>query len=484
MLRAYKNTKKSFTVLLIAIVALALLAGVIMAILGKTKKLRIELNGEPKQVVDYASEYKDKGAKATYGNKLIPIGKKNIKVKTIGKVDTKEFKTYEVIYEAEYKGEKVTAKRKVEVKDISGPKIKLTKGNVVYVLPGQEYTEDGFKAVDNLDGDVTANVKRTVSKDKITYEVTDKKGNKTTEVRKIVYKDKVPPVITLKGGENVTAYQNIGWKDEYTAIDNLDGDVTKKVKVKGKVDMKKCGTYTLTYTVSDSHNNKATVKRVVKVEKEGTLPPTVPDKKVCYLTFDDGPGPYTNRLLDILKKYNVKATFFVTNLRKDCQADIAREVQEGHSVGVHSFTHDYKKIYASESAYWADFDAMENVIQQETGKTTKLMRFPGGSSNMVSKFNPGVMGRLTQQATEKGYVYFDWNVSSGDAGGTKDTNVVRQNIIQGMQTHNKSVVLCHDIKEFTVNAIESVITWGLQNGYTFLPLDETSFDAHHPVLNK
>ncbi|SER78819.1 polysaccharide deacetylase family protein [Lachnobacterium bovis] len=484
MLRAKKDTKKSIMVLLIVIVALALLAGIIIAVLGNNKKLSIELNGKANQVVDYASKYKDPGAKATYASKFLPFGKTDVKVKTTGEVDTSKLGKYEVSYEASYDGKKVTKKRSVEVKDISGPKVKLSKGNVVYVLPGQEYTEDGYSATDNLDGDVTNNVKKTVSKRKITYEVSDKRGNTTTEVRKIVYKDKVAPVITLKGGKKVTAYQNIGWKDEYTAIDNLDGNVTNKVKVTGKVNMKKCGTYTLKYTVSDAHNNKATAKRVVKVEKEGTMPQVVPDSKVCYLTFDDGPGPHTNKLLDILKKYNVKATFFVTNLRKDCQADIAREAKEGHAIGVHSFTHDYKKIYASEAAYWADFDAMEEVIKQETGKTTKLMRFPGGSSNLVSKFNHGVMGRLTQQANDKGYVYFDWNVSSGDAGATKDTNVVRQNIIAGMQTHNKAVVLCHDIKDFTVNAIEGVITWGLQNGYTFLPLDESSFPAHHPVLNK
>ncbi len=374
--------------------------------------------------------------------------------------------------------------RKLSIK-LNGEKSLKVKAEQVYKDKGATATlGDGwFKFQDK---EVSVKAKGHVDTHKAgVYEIiyTAKCGNKkvsTTRKVKVLYDDKEPPVITLDGGENITVYQNIGWNDSYTATDNRDGDITKKVKVSGKVNMKKPGTYKIKYSVSDSSENKTTVTRTVTVKEKLE---NVPTEKVIYLTFDDGPGPYTDKLLDILKKYNVKASFFVTNLRSDFQGDIAREAKEGHTVGVHSYSHDYKKIYASEQAYWDDFDAMENVIVAQTGQSTRLMRLPGGSSNMVSKFNRGVMGRLTAQADQKGYIYFDWNVSSGDAGGTTNSNVVYQNVINGVKSHNQSVVLCHDVKGYTVDAIEPIIVWGLQNGYSFEPLNEASFTAHHHVQN-
>ena len=206
-------------------------------------------------------------------------------------------------------------------------------------------------------------------------------------------------------------------------------------------------------------------------------------RRVVYLTFDDGPGPYTSKLLDVLAEYNVKATFFVTAANPKYYDMIAREVNEGHSVGVHSYSHNYKTIYSSEEAFFNDFNAMEEIIYEQTGSYTQLCRFPGGSSNTVSNFNPGIMSRLTEALTDMGYKYFDWNVSSGDAGETTKTDVVISNIESGCRGMKASVVLQHDIKDFSVNAVESVIIWGLQNGYTFRALDMSSPDAHHGVNN-
>ncbi len=147
-----------------------------------------------------------------------------------------------------------------------------------------------------------------------------------------------------------------------------------------------------------------------------------------YLTFDDGPGPYTERLLDILKKHDVKVTFFLTHVYSQYESLIKREAKEGHAVAVHSYTHDYQKIYASTDAYWQDFNAMQEVIKTQTGAETKMFRFPGGSSNTVSqKTTPGIMKQLVQQANDKGLSYFDWNVASGDAGATTSSSEVLQN---------------------------------------------------------
>ena len=206
-----------------------------------------------------------------------------------------------------------------------------------------------------------------------------------------------------------------------------------------------------------------------------------PGDKIIYLTFDDGPGPYTEQLLDVLDAYNVKATFFVVDT---AYSDlIAEEFARGHSIGIHTATHNYDLIYSSEEAYFADLQHMQDLIVELTGQRTTLVRFPGGSSNTVSKFNPGIMTTLAADLTDMGYQYFDWNVSSGDAGETTSTQKVFENVINGVQWQNVSIVLQHDIKDFSVDAVEKIILWGLNNGYTFLPLDSTSPTSHHRIAN-
>ena len=156
---------------------------------------------------------------------------------------------------------------------------------------------------------------------------------------------------------------------------------------------------------------------------------------------------------------------------------------EGHAVGLHSATHDYKKIYASEEAYFNDLEAIQSVVVAQTGKRSNLIRFPGGSSNTVSSFNRGIMSRLAVAVTEKGYRYFDWNVDSNDAGGASTTQEVVNNVISGISKRSVSVVLQHDIKLFSVNAVEQILKWGTENGYTFKALDETSPVCHHGINN-
>lgn len=211
------------------------------------------------------------------------------------------------------------------------------------------------------------------------------------------------------------------------------------------------------------------------------VPPEGP--KIVYLTFDDGPGPDTERLLDILKKYNVKATFFVTCNRVGYRNAITRAAKEGHSIGLHTCSHDYARIYASDEAYFADLNDVSNMVKELTGNETKLIRFPGGSSNTVSKlYSAGIMSRLVSSVTERGYAYFDWNVSSGDAGNIFDTGTVYNNITRSLRG-DYSIVLQHDIKGFSVDAVEAVIQFGQKYGFTFKALDASSPTAHHRINN-
>ena len=190
------------------------------------------------------------------------------------------------------------------------------------------------------------------------------------------------------------------------------------------------------------------------------------------------------KMEQMIKEENVKATFFVTDGNSNYRYLLAKEAAAGHTVAIHSATHDYKYIYSSCDAYFEDLNRMSDIITEQTGKRPKLLRFPGGSSNTISKqYCSRIMSVLTKAVSDQGYKYFDWNVSSGDAGGTTSTSEVYNNVISGIQSHDISVVLQHDIKLFSVNAVEDIIVWGLANGYTFLPLTESSPAIHHGVNN-
>ena len=205
------------------------------------------------------------------------------------------------------------------------------------------------------------------------------------------------------------------------------------------------------------------------------------EQRVIYLTFDDGPGRYTERLLNILKSHNVKATFFVTGMH-DYASLIAREYKEGHSVGLHTYSHRYSEIYASSEAFWRDYDKIQAIVVEQTGVETKLMRFPGGSSNTMSDVD-GIMTRLAREAGERGFTYFDWNVSSGDADNADTAAEVFEQCKSGVEECRTAVVLCHDVKEQTVNAMDDFIRWALDAGYVFKPLTKDSYAAHHKIFN-
>ena len=368
--------------------------------------------------------------------------------------------------------------------DTQVPTIELVSDPDRYTLPGHPYEEEGFTATDNYDGDITDRVHRVEKDGTVTYTVKDSFGNTTTVTRTIVYNDPIAPELTLEG-EPFIALQ-IGeeyLEPGYAAKDNCDGDLTETVQISGNIDTFKVGRYILTYTVTDSYGNTTSATRTVFIkerEKDKVNDPTKGDK-IIYLTFDDGPGAHTERLLDVLEKYNVQATFFVVNT--GYISTVKRIAEEGHSVAIHTATHKFQQIYASEDAYFNDLYKMQDIIKQYTGITTKLIRFPGGSSNTVSSFNKGIMTRLTKLVEDAGFVYFDWNVDSMDAGGAKTAKKVYENVINGVSGKKNSVVLMHDIKSYTVDAIEKIIIWGLDNGYTFLPLTEDSPTCHHRVNN-
>ena len=158
----------------------------------------------------------------------------------------------------------------------------------------------------------------------------------------------------------------------------------------------------------------------------------------------------------------------------------------GHTIGLHTQSHDYAQIYKSVDAYFADLNAISAKVKELTGVDSKVIRFPGGGSNKISKnYYKGIMTILTRQVTEMGYTYFDWNVDSGDASGSLSASKIAQNVIQGAKNKTSICVLMHDTasKTTTVDALPTIIEGLAAQGYTFQPLTKDSYGYHHKVNN-
>lgn len=210
--------------------------------------------------------------------------------------------------------------------------------------------------------------------------------------------------------------------------------------------------------------------------------------KVCYLTFDDGPSTNTLEILKILNKYKVKATFFVVT--KAANINYVKNIHKaGHTIGLHSYTHDYEKIYSSPEAYFTDLNLISDTVESLTGVKSKIIRFPGGSSNAISKKvcpTPGLMTKLAAQTTKKGYYYYDWNVDSGDASASlvSYTTIVN-NVLNGAKGKNNICVLMHDsyAKTTTVDALPFIIEGLARQGFSFRGLSPEAPGFRHGITN-
>lgn len=208
-----------------------------------------------------------------------------------------------------------------------------------------------------------------------------------------------------------------------------------------------------------------------------------------YLTFDDGPGPHTEELLDILKEYEVKATFFVTAMYvPQYQECYSRILEEGHALGIHTYSHVYDDIYASVENFQADFKKMQDYVDELTGERVMISRFPGGSSNKVSAV---AMDELIQWLTQEGIVYYDWNVSGKDAESNSITpQEIADNCLWGIQqcrVGGTAIVLLHDSggKKSTMEALPLIIEGIEQMENTILlPINADTVPIQHIRITK
>ena len=198
------------------------------------------------------------------------------------------------------------------------------------------------------------------------------------------------------------------------------------------------------------------------------------ESHVCYLTFDDGPSEVTMQILDVLAKEDVQATFFVTGENSVQSEKALRAAAEaGHSIGVHSYSHDYEAIYASVEDYLADFNEMYLRIRELTGKPPEIFRFPGGSINI---YNQQVYTAIIAEMTRRGFVFYDWNTEASDAQrGAISAGQITSNVLGGAAGKDRLIVLMHDRADNanTAAALPGIIEGLREAGYRFAPLTNT-----------
>jgi len=468
------NNKKKFKKWKLVLIFIILV--LFMILLGFIFFPRIELNGQDLIEIGYNEKYVEPGYGLYILNKNVS---NNIKVDS--KILNGKIGDYEISYIYNLFGIKIKKTRKVNVVDNISPVITIKEDNIK-ICPNNDIPEIEYNAMDEYDGDITSLVERIENDNEVIFSVFDSSNNKSMASVKVDRTDSEKPSIKLKGNSSMfITYGNSYKEPGYSATDNCNGDITSKVKVSGSVG-REIGKYQIRYEVEDDSGNKTAVIRSVvvgvKVSDNGSV-----KKGTIYLTFDDGPNQgTTNKILDILKSEGVKATFFVTCKGPDSL--IKRMHEEGHTVALHTASHEYSYVYSSVDNYFADLYKVRDRVIRITGVDSKIIRFPGGSSNTISRnYNKGIMTVLTNTVLSEGYRYFDWNVDGKDAGGAKNSKDVYYNVTSKLSHDRANVVLLHDIKSITVGALSDIIKFGKEYGYEFSAIDMNTYMVRHSVKN-
>ncbi len=384
---------------------------------------------------------------------------------------------YTITYSAKFGSKTKTLNRIVNVVDTTKPIITLN-GSVTQVLcPSATYQDDGFLALDNYDGDISNLVKISTVDQGLKYTVADRSNNLSEAFRSIKVEDNVDPVIKLIGPSKILLHLNSSYYEfGVKATDNCDS-VTQQVVITNNINNTKVGLYKITYTVTDKSGNTASISRDAEVTDQ--------TQTTVYLTFDDGPSYRTLEILDILKKYNVKATFFVGKKSEEYEPIMLKTYQQGHTVALHAYSHNAKIIYASSEVFFENLYKVQDWVEKVTGEKSFIYRFPGGSSNTSSSFNPGIMTLLTQMVLDQEFHYFDWSVSSGDGSSSTTTEEMIKNVTKNIHLGRSYVVLMHDSSSHdeTVAAVAPILDYLMSIDAKILPITMDTPQSHHRVAN-
>ncbi len=252
----------------------------------------------------------------------------------------------------------------------------------------------------------------------------------------------------------VAAPQRVQQEEQKEQEQSIQQEAEEEQKQEAEVLIVSQGTEEKSESEEQEEKQEAVLKTQADAQKEFM---ERQKEKVLYLTFDDGPSAEnTDKVLDVLKEKNVKATFFVIGeyVRKNPET-AKRIAKEGHAIGIHCDVHDYSLLYRSVDSYIEDFEKASETVYQVTGVRTRLFRFPGGS---VNAYNKGVREDIIAEMEKRGYIYFDWNASLEDAsGGEKTPEELVRNAVDTALGRKKVVLLAHDRVEATALALEALI---------------------------
>lgn len=283
-------------------------------------------------------------------------------------------------------------------------------------------------------------------------------------------------------------------QEEEPILEAVSSEPTFDQEIPIEQDMSESSTGIVIQGISESAETQEVTDVQKLYDEENTSEPTDIQQEeiheyigtIC-LTFDDGPSlEITNQILDILQEKNVKATFFILDYDDEKLAIINREIADGHTVALHGYSHEYSSIYSSLDAITNNFVTLQDKLYNDTGYFSNIIRFPGGASNTVSrKYCTGIMTEATQSLTDMGFVYFDWNVDSNDAGGAKSAEEIYNNVTSTLVEGRTNVVLMHDSsnKLYTLEALSRIIDYGLEHGFEFQAITEDTKTVQHNVNN-
>ena len=392
------------------------------------------------------------------------------------KVNVDQLGEYPVDYE--FNGKTYTLD--IEVVDTKAPEVILNDKKVALnqnVSP--EYFIDSIKDQTKTNVSFKKKYKFDKLEDKEVVIIIEDEGHNKIEktIKTQIVEDTKKPVITA-GNQSVIVGSKVDLKSLIQVEDDFDTNPTVTINDSG-FDPHKIGKYKVEIVAKDFSGNESRKSIFVQV-----IDKTGKNEKVVYLTFDDGPSRHTPEVLDILKKYDCKASFFITGMNPQYRKYIKIAHDQGHTIGLHTYSHDYSEVYASTDAFFKDLNKVGAVAKEYLGFVPRYIRFPGGSSNTISrKYTPGIMTKLTKMVEEKGYDYYDWNAENGDGYSHMSKSEMYRRAT--MSNQNQIMILMHDSngKQNTVDILPSVIEHYQKKGYTFKAIDDSSMVPHQQVNN-
>ena len=291
-----------------------------------------------------------------------------------------------------------------------------------------------------------------------------------------------PPKNAIVLEEEIDWICGVPWTDPgWTAYGPEGEDLSEKVKISGRIREWRQGDQTLRYTLSDKNGLIASAARTVHVLPQQIPEAVEPAAGTIYLTFDDGPCENTDKVLAVLEKYGVKATFFIVARKVKYLDRLPRIREGGHTIGIHAHTHpnqDYSGFYRNEDAYFTDFLNAQRVLYEYTGEYAYCARFPGGTktASFLAGTLKGKYGELYGILHDMGITSYDWNLQPES--GSKTTEGTLSDFQRGLSPEGWYIVLQHDTRLFSVEALDQMISWALEQGYRFSAIEPTTPELH------